>query len=64
LNLKAIQGVSTLCTDDPNRCVIISGRTHRVEGRGMMPRIFFYGPDLDDIKKKELIRDFTEAIAR
>lgn len=56
--------MSTLCTDDPNRCVIISGRTHRVEGRGMMPRIFFYGPDLDDIKKKELIRDFTEAIAR
>jgi 4-oxalocrotonate tautomerase len=29
-----------------------------------MPTIFFYGPDLDDVKKKELIRDFTEAASR
>jgi len=25
-----------------------------------MPTIFFYGPELDDEKKKELIRSFTE----
>lgn len=29
-----------------------------------MPAIFFYGPDLDDAKKKELISDFTESASR
>lgn len=29
-----------------------------------MPAIFFYGPDLDDGKKKELIREFTETASR
>jgi len=29
-----------------------------------MPTIFFYGPDLDDGKKKELIRDFTETASK
>ncbi len=29
-----------------------------------MPTIFFYGPDLDDVNKKELIRDFTETASR
>jgi 4-oxalocrotonate tautomerase len=30
----------------------------------MMPTIFFYGPELDNVKKKELIRDFTETASR
>jgi len=29
-----------------------------------MPTIFFYGPDLDDVKKKQLIRDFTEIASK
>jgi lysylphosphatidylglycerol synthetase-like protein (DUF2156 family) len=29
-----------------------------------MPTIFFYDPDLDDSKKKELIRDFMEMASR
>jgi 4-oxalocrotonate tautomerase len=29
-----------------------------------MPTIFFYGPELDDEKKKELIGSFTEAASR
>jgi 4-oxalocrotonate tautomerase len=29
-----------------------------------MPTIFFYGPDLDDGKKKKLIRDFTETASK
>jgi 4-oxalocrotonate tautomerase len=30
----------------------------------MMPTIFFYGPELDDVKKKKLIRDFTQTASR
>lgn len=29
-----------------------------------MPTIFFYGPELEDEKKKELIRSFTETASR
>jgi len=29
-----------------------------------MPTIFFYGPDLDDVKKKQLIRDFTKTASK
>jgi len=29
-----------------------------------MPVIFFYGPELDDEKKKELISSFTETASR
>jgi len=29
-----------------------------------MPTIFFYGPELDDEKKKELIKSFTETASR
>ena len=29
-----------------------------------MPTIFFYGPELDHVKKKELIRGFTETASR
>lgn len=29
-----------------------------------MPTIFFYGPELDHVKKKELIRNFTETASR
>jgi len=29
-----------------------------------MPTIFFYGPDLEDAKKKELIKNFTETASR
>jgi 4-oxalocrotonate tautomerase len=29
-----------------------------------MPTIFFYGPDLDNKKKKKLIKDFTETASR
>jgi 4-oxalocrotonate tautomerase len=30
----------------------------------MMPTIFFYGPELDDAKKKELIGDCTKTASR
>ena len=29
-----------------------------------MPTIFFYGPELDSEKKKELVKDFTEAASK
>ena len=29
-----------------------------------MPTIFFYGPQLDDEKKKELIKSFTESASK
>ncbi len=29
-----------------------------------MPTIFFYGPELETEKKKELIKDFTEAASK
>ncbi len=29
-----------------------------------MPTIFFYGPELETDKKKELIKDFTEAASK
>lgn len=29
-----------------------------------MPTIFFYGPELDDDKKKELIKSFTQTASR
>ena len=29
-----------------------------------MPTIFFYGPELDDEKKKELIKSFTESASK
>ncbi len=29
-----------------------------------MPTIFFYGPDLEDEKKKELIKSFSETASR
>ncbi len=29
-----------------------------------MPTIFFYGPELDDEKKKELIKSFTDSASR
>lgn len=29
-----------------------------------MPTIFFYGPDLGDVEKKQLIRDFTETASK
>ena len=29
-----------------------------------MPTIFFYGPELDDDKKRELIKSFTETASK
>lgn len=29
-----------------------------------MPTIFFYGPDLEQEKKRELVRSFTEAASK
>ncbi len=29
-----------------------------------MPTIFFYGPELDDEKKRELIKSFTESASK
>lgn len=35
------------------------------ESKGdIMPTIFFYGPDLDAARKKELIKDFTKTASR
>jgi len=34
------------------------------KGRGKMPTIFFYGPELDKARKRELIRSFTESASK
>lgn len=39
-------------------------RHHKTMERGSMPTIFFYGPELDNGKKKELIKSFTETASR